>query len=241
VSGLVLSIFPGMDALGMAFEDEGFCVVRGPDVILGQDVRSFHPPIRTFDGVIGGDPCQEHSPLANLGRAQGRATRFGDLSGEYVRAVEEAMPAWFLRENVRQAPEVKPLGYSVHSFEFDCAWLGCEQARRRLFSFGIRTDSFPRNCERRADLRRWLEVSPISGGTKQTVTGRHPGAIGRTGGHRGQPAHYTLAQMLELQGLPADCLQHSPFTERAKRKLVANAVPIPMGRALARAVRMAMD
>ena len=35
---LVLSIFPGLDLLGMAFEREGFCVVAGPDVCWGRDV-----------------------------------------------------------------------------------------------------------------------------------------------------------------------------------------------------------
>jgi hypothetical protein len=33
MNGLVLSLFPGIDLLGHGFELEGFCVVRGPDVI----------------------------------------------------------------------------------------------------------------------------------------------------------------------------------------------------------------
>lgn len=41
---LVLSLFPGIDLLGAAFELEGFTVVRGPDPIFGGDVRAFHPP-----------------------------------------------------------------------------------------------------------------------------------------------------------------------------------------------------
>ncbi len=32
---LVLSLFPGADLFGEAFEREGFCVVRGPELILG--------------------------------------------------------------------------------------------------------------------------------------------------------------------------------------------------------------
>lgn len=36
---LVLSLFPGIGLLDMAFEQEGFCVVRGPDVLWGGDVR----------------------------------------------------------------------------------------------------------------------------------------------------------------------------------------------------------
>src|SRR6476659_2456796 len=55
---LVLSLFPGIGLLDMAFESEGFCVVRGPDLLWGGDVRSFHVPYGRFDGVIGGPPCQ---------------------------------------------------------------------------------------------------------------------------------------------------------------------------------------
>src|SRR2546430_12673163 len=34
------------------------CVVRGPDLLWGGDIRRFHPPAGKFDGVIGGPPCQ---------------------------------------------------------------------------------------------------------------------------------------------------------------------------------------
>jgi hypothetical protein len=34
VIGLVLSLFPGIDLFGRGFEAAGFCVVRGPDLIL---------------------------------------------------------------------------------------------------------------------------------------------------------------------------------------------------------------
>jgi DNA (cytosine-5)-methyltransferase 1 len=40
---LVLSLFPGIGLLDMAFEEEGFCVVRGPDLLWGGDIRSFRP------------------------------------------------------------------------------------------------------------------------------------------------------------------------------------------------------
>ncbi len=63
VSQLVLSLFPGADLLGRWFHEEGFCIVRGPDLIFGEDVREFSPPPGRFDGVIGGPPCQKFSPL----------------------------------------------------------------------------------------------------------------------------------------------------------------------------------
>jgi DNA (cytosine-5)-methyltransferase 1 len=55
---LVLSLFPGLDGLGLAFELEGFTVVRGPDVLWGGDIRRFSPPAGRFEGIIGGPPCQ---------------------------------------------------------------------------------------------------------------------------------------------------------------------------------------
>ena len=55
---LVLSLFPGIGLLDRAFEEEGFCVVRGPDLLWGGDIKTFHPPAGKFDGVIGGPPCQ---------------------------------------------------------------------------------------------------------------------------------------------------------------------------------------
>ena len=53
---LILSVFPGIDLLGTAFEPEGFCVVRGPDLLWGGDIRRFSRPAGHFCGVIGGPP-----------------------------------------------------------------------------------------------------------------------------------------------------------------------------------------
>lgn len=90
---VVLSLFPGIGLLDMAFEAEGFTVVRGPDVLWGGDVHTFHPPAGVFDGVIGGPPCQAFSTLANLVRAKGHEPRFGNLIPEFERCVAEAAPA----------------------------------------------------------------------------------------------------------------------------------------------------
>ncbi|KKL97808.1 hypothetical protein LCGC14_1830760, partial [marine sediment metagenome] len=68
---MILSLFPGIGLLDRAFEEEGWCVVRGPDVLWGGDVRRFHPPVGRFDGVIGGPPRPTFSRLANLIRAKG--------------------------------------------------------------------------------------------------------------------------------------------------------------------------
>jgi DNA (cytosine-5)-methyltransferase 1 len=120
---MILSLFPGLGLLDMAFESEGFCVVRGPDVIWGGDIRRFHPPAGVFAGIIGGPPCQSFSSLAHLVRANGHEPKFGNLIPEFERCVLEAQPAWFLMENVRAAPEAVVTGYGTKCFLLDNAML----------------------------------------------------------------------------------------------------------------------
>ena len=48
MGSLVLALFPGIGLLDRVFEGEGFCVVRGPDVLWGGDIRRFHPSAGVF-------------------------------------------------------------------------------------------------------------------------------------------------------------------------------------------------
>lgn len=307
---LILSLFPGVDLFGRAFEEEWpeCCIVRGPDVIFGGDIRTFHPPAGRFEGVIGGPPCQTFSALANLVRAKGYEPRFGNLIPEFERCVIEAHPAWFLMENVPAAPEPVIAGYAVNSFIIDNSHLdsgdgyGEQQERNRRFSFGLlgpyapcllrwitpaalllpragtvsqthidnspkakqRTSATVATYEVRAEPRRREQCAidgravPLalggSGKPKRThaVTGREGGEYRRrqvsvtaadSGAGRPKGGHlivYRWARMLELQGLPPDFLADAPFTVEGKRKAVANGVPLPMGRAIAKAVKAAL-
>lgn len=239
---LVLSLFPGIGLLDRAFEEAGFCVVRGPDVLWGGDVRAFHPPAGHFDGVIGGPPCQMFTELVHLVRHNGHEPKFSNLIPDYERCVCEACPAWFLMENVPAAPEPVAAGYAVLSFVLNNRWVGGEQHRERRFSFGVRG-------ERPIDLRAYLDYalfevpdwSPaVTGDMRVNTNGarvrRKPG--GGVLPHAGALAPFPM--MLALQGLPDSFLEHAPFTERAKRQAVGNGVPLPMGRAIARAVKDAL-
>ncbi len=131
---LVLSLFPGIGLLDMAFEQEGFCVVRGPDLLWGGDVRAFHPPAGKFEGIIGGPPCQLFSILKRLNPLAGE--KQGNLIPEFERVVSEASPAWFVMENVEGAPLPIVDGYDVHAQLIRDAWVGGETTRLRRFSFG---------------------------------------------------------------------------------------------------------
>ena len=134
MSGLVLSLFPGIGLLDMAFEEEGFCVVRGPDLLWGGDVRRFHPPAGRFDGIIGGPPCQIFSRLRFVNPKAGQ--KHGNMIPEFERCVVGAQPEWFVMENVEGAPEPQVAGYEVRSTMIRDYWVGGVTDRKRRFSFG---------------------------------------------------------------------------------------------------------
>jgi DNA (cytosine-5)-methyltransferase 1 len=244
MSGLVLSLFPGIGLLDMAFEEEGFCVVRGPDLLWGGDVKRFHPPEGKFDGVIGGPPCQRWSRLANIVRAvHGEASLAPDLIPEFARVVQEANPTWWLMENVPGAPLPVLRGYYVTERLVNNRWFGGIQNRERRFTFGARTRAPFYPVGEVFESAEWQPaVCSTSGGRRRTV------AIGGNGkpkgnkrrGPGGELNTWSLAQMCELQGLPSDFLVDAPFTVSAKQKAVGNGVPLPMGRAIARAVKAAL-
>lgn len=245
---LVLSLFPGIGLLDMAFEAEGFCVVRGPDLLWGGDIRTFHPPAGKFDGVIGGPPCQHWSALAHLVRANGYEVA-PDLIPEFVRVVHEAAPAWFLMENVPNAPVPVVYGYGVGDRLVRDVWVGGETNRLRRFSFGRRDISnlvgriF--DIEVLALHRPDPELAVLASGGHREV----PVAVGGSGKRkRTRKTRHTgrhlsgeyFRKAVRLQGLPEGFLADAPFTVEGKIKVLGNGVPLPMGRAVARAVRQAM-
>ncbi|KKM67520.1 hypothetical protein LCGC14_1470250 [marine sediment metagenome] len=295
----MLSLFPGIGLLDMAFEEEGFTVVRGPDVLWGGDVKRFHPPAGKFDGVIGGPPCQEFSSLAPLVRHNGHEPRFGNLIPEYERCVFEAQPRWFVMENVRGAPLPNVEGYDRWAELLKDSDIGGVQPRVRRISLGLREGewtsiaspftlveyaSAEERCPRCGGTRVewdarglwcrdcehiWLPLAP----TERTITTNSAG--GSFGDTRRDPdsgrpdrrkrsivgdarvtpigarvrkddgggelphigASLSVADVLEAQGLPRDYLDDAPFTMDGKRKAIGNGVPLPMGRAIARAVK----
>lgn len=232
--GLVLSLFPGIDVLGMGFELEGWCVVRGPDVLWGGNIRTFHPPRGRFEGVIGGPPCQAFSQLRHIVEANKYQTA-PNLIPEYERVVEEAAPDWFVMENVPRAPEPCVAGYMVNSFVLDNRWLGEAQQRKRRFSFGT------------ADGRR-LHIAGATFESLEFALGANcsAGHIPKIGGsgkvkkHRAQPRR-SIEELAELQGLPRETLASAPFTAAGKAQVIGNAVPLPMARAVAKAVGKALE
>lgn len=228
----VLSLFPGIGILDAAFELEGFCVVRGPDLLWGGDIKRFHPPAGKFDGVIGGTPCQCFTSLVSLIRHNGQQVA-ENLIPEFERVVAEAQPSWFVMENVEGAPLAAVAGYKVDAALHDNRWIGGEQSRLHRFCFGTRDG-------------RKLRFTDLVALDNPAAA---PRVLGSTGGERKTPrAHgggrivkgMPWKEMVRLQGLPAG-FDLPGFTKAGKHKALGNAVPFEMARSLARAVKAALE
>lgn len=232
---LVLSLFPGIGLLDRAFEEEGYCVVRGPDVLWGGDVRKFRAPAATFDGVIGGPPCQSHCRTAALNRAIGNRIA-EDLVPEFIRCVREARPRWWLMENVPNVPTLEIEGYYGSRFEVNAVQYGSRQDRWRSIQFGA-------DANVTLDLLREQVVFQVAPDERERVVTASEGKGGmpcKIGGVTRYAPRRSWAEVCELMGVPEEFLAEAPFTVAAKYRVLGNGVPMQMGRALARAVKRAM-
>lgn len=211
---LVLSLFPNIGLLDMAFEELGFCVVRGPDVLWGGDIRRFHPPSGVFQGVIGGPPCQDFSSLRRKA-----PTGYGlEMLEEFAQCVIEAQPEWWLMENVARVPSVTTLQghifaelghtYAVQRIDINQGWY-CDVTRLRHIQFGSKSG-------------RMLQIP-----RGKTTPGSQGAALAN------DPRSFE--ELCRLQGLP-EGFDLPGFLASEKKRAVGNGVPIPMGRVLAQAV-----
>lgn len=253
---LVLSLFPGIGLLDMAFEEEGFCVVRGPDLLWGGDIHNFHPPAGKFDGVIGGPPCKRWSPLANIVRAvHGEDSVAPDLIPEFERIVSEAAPSWFLMENVPKAPKPNVSPYAVIDQLVRDVWCGGKTNRMRRFSFGshLAHNIFDTPCNNFFIDTMALHateakptVTTSSGGRRKVIAYDSHGLVRGKQGHADDARlkWRPLAEMGDDQGVPSSFIErlqkHGAFTTKALRIGIGNGVPLPMARAVARAVKNAI-
>ena len=216
---LVLSIFPGIDLLGRGFEEEGFCVVRGPDLIWGGDIRSFHVPSGEFNGIIGGPPCQDFS-----GARRTAPTGNGlAMLNEYKRIVLEAQPDWWLLENVERVPDVIIDGYSTQRLDLNARECGMIQHRRRHFQFGSPINQPLVVIPQRTSPAAQSRIEPTCMATEGSKSNRR-----------------TWADFCELQGLPRN-FDLPGLSIEAKYRAVGNGVPVPMARTVARAIREAVN
>jgi hypothetical protein len=209
VNSLVLSLFPGIGLLDQAFEEEGFCVVRGPDLLWGGDICNFHPTHLRFDGIIGGPPCQSWSGLGNVNRARwGDECMMPDRIPEFARCVNEAKPSWFLMENVPQAPAPDCPGYEIYapgpyvSFCVDCdaEFMGhqlavrCEQCGAGKYDSISIINATCVSCEQEHPVTiiehaASADTHPKDGDSTEIEAPLGSGAVGNAETPKGSPSH----------------------------------------------------
>lgn len=222
----LLSLFPGADLLGRGFEAAGFCVVRGPDLITGGDIRDFRPTFGAFRGVFGGSPCQDFSS----GR-RSAPTGYGlEMLREFGRCAVEAWPDWFLLENVTGVPDLRLNGflqpqltagracgsYNWQRFNLTARECGGRQHRIRCFQFAWRDNLGPIVIDR-PSIGRGGEPACMA------VESKQPGRRG-------------FADFCELQGLPRT-FDLPGWSLAAKYRAVGNGVPVYMARTIAEAIK----
>lgn len=154
-----VSLFSGIEAATVAWEPLGWEPVcfaefdefpsavlaeRYPEVPNIGDVTKMNwkKYRNKVDLVVGGSPCQSFSIAGKREGLQGES----GLMFEYIRAVREIRPRWFLWENVPGAlssengeafrqllSEMDKLGYGLAWRILDAQFFGVAQRRRRLF------------------------------------------------------------------------------------------------------------
>lgn len=157
-----ISIFSGIEAATVAWQPLGWKPIAFSEIDpfpstvlqhhypnvpnLGDITKiDWRPYVGTADIVVGGSPCQSFSVA---GKREGLTGASG-LMFEYIRAVRDLRPRWFVWENVPGAlsseqgeayrqllSEMDALGYGLAWRVLDAQFFGVAQRRERVFLVG---------------------------------------------------------------------------------------------------------
>jgi DNA (cytosine-5)-methyltransferase 1 len=124
---------------------------------------------------------------------------------------------------------------------FNNRWVGGEQNRLRAFCFGSLSSAglsiLPFLELSLFENQVWSPTVCASGSIKPGAPKDRQTRLK----YHGWKTAEALKESLRLQGLPDDFLSKAPFTLTGKHKVVGNGVPLPMGKAIAQAMRMALE
>ncbi|MEC4091155.1 DNA cytosine methyltransferase [Pseudoalteromonas rubra] len=174
--------------------------------------------VQAQDKILGGDIRRFHPPkgrfdaviggspcqdFSRLNRNPGNLSK--EMLDEFIRVVKEADPDWFLHENVVGVPAFDIPGYTMQRFTLDLAWFS-DFSRARVFTFGN---------------KRGVTLNPIH---KSGAVANGTAVVGND--------ERSYAACCEIQGLDAP-LELDFLTLTAKKQVIANAVPLQLGRYMA--------
>lgn len=266
MSEVVLSIFGGVGLLDMGFEAAGFCVVKGPDLLWGSDIRNFSakPLHGKINGVITGVPCHRFSNAVK----KANRDKYPDLWGEYWRVVDESQPDWALAECVwgAEASAINmfdcPEGYHLRCERTIFSEFGSAQRRPRLITYASKKpDSFWELLFKHGLKwgREWRKkIGRDVGQCFQVVTGDGVCRTARSAKYAticadsleqrnsgtGKPPRYIKGEdLLDAFDLPRDWKlpDHARISRGSTARLITQGVPVAAAYALAMAVRKAKD
>ncbi len=144
--------------------------------------------------------------------------------------------AWFVMENVRDALLPAVRGYQVHAQLLNNRWFGGVQNRVRRISCGTH-DGHRLNLPGEVlEPAEWAPAVCASGGVKPGVDLRRSPRANELG----YKTRAAFEDIRRLQGLP-DGFELPNFTVAGAIEAVGNEVPLPLGRAIAKAVWLAMS
>jgi DNA (cytosine-5)-methyltransferase 1 len=169
----IISLFAGAGGLDLGFAQAGFDITwaidndsdavksyeknLGTHAVLGDILEVDFNELGKPDGIIGGFPCQGFS-VANTGRAVDDSRN--TLYLNFVRAVRDLQPKFFLAENVKGIlslgkgevfqhilDDFSNAGYRCQHALVNASHYGVPQNRQRVLIIGVRRDLDPGEFE----------------------------------------------------------------------------------------------
>lgn len=179
VGGFELGL-QGHDCVGFSEIDKYASAVlkhKFPNIKNYGDIKKIDwKSVPDFDLLVGGSPCQD---LSVAGKRAGLTGERSGLFAEYIRAVKEKKPSYFIWENVKGAlsaevqAEMEQQGYSLWWQILNAKDYGIPQNRERVFVVGFRNECPPKVFFERGANKETVVANTIRTGGKGSLSKKH--------------------------------------------------------------------
>ena len=167
-----------------------------------------------FDLLVGGSPCQD---LSVAGKRKGITGERSGLFAEFVRALKEKKPEYFIWENVKGAlssnqgwdfaevqAQMAECGYELWWQVLNAKDFGVPQNRERIFVVGTRGECGREVLFERGDATQDTIANTIRTGGKASITKKHAWDLVQR-----QPLRYLNRNQKNIKGDYAFCVDAS--------------------------------